>query len=159
MKYRNGFVSNSSSSSFIVGFKERPKSVEEMQKLLFGEKETFSDSWGDHSYPASQVAKTIFDDLTVAMKKGEVVESLNSGWLPGINYNSFKKAGTNDIDWDAYNAACKKKAGELAEEFIEKNSDCKFYEFEYSDNDGSYYCTLEHGGVFDNLPHKQISHH
>jgi hypothetical protein len=36
MKIRNGFVSNSSSSSFILKFDEKPTSVEHLKQILFG---------------------------------------------------------------------------------------------------------------------------
>ena len=41
MKIRNGFVSNSSSSSFVVAFDKKPETVEELKKLLFGEEEVY----------------------------------------------------------------------------------------------------------------------
>jgi len=37
MKIRNGFVSNSSSSSFIVFFKKKPGTVKEIKDYLFPE--------------------------------------------------------------------------------------------------------------------------
>jgi len=36
MKIRNGFVSNSSSSSFVVVFPKKPDSIEELKDILFG---------------------------------------------------------------------------------------------------------------------------
>lgn len=36
MKIRQGFVSNSSSSSFVVAFEKKPKTKEKMQEMLFG---------------------------------------------------------------------------------------------------------------------------
>jgi len=40
MKVRNGFVSNSSSSSFIVAWNKKPESVEEVKNILFGDAKT-----------------------------------------------------------------------------------------------------------------------
>jgi hypothetical protein len=42
MKIRNGFVSNSSSSSFVLVFDKKPKSVDEVQTILFGDKKTIT---------------------------------------------------------------------------------------------------------------------
>ena len=33
------------------------------------------------------------------------------------------------------------------------------YEVEFSDNDGDFYCHLEHGPTFDAVPHVKFSHH
>jgi hypothetical protein len=53
MKIRIGFVSNSSSSSFIVAFRNKPKTVEEIKKLMFGDRRTFPyapTNWKDKPY-------------------------------------------------------------------------------------------------------------
>jgi len=34
-----------------------------------------------------------------------------------------------------------------------------FYTFEYADESGTYFCIMEHGGIFSNLPHYTESHH
>ena len=39
MKIRTGFVSNSSSSSFVVAFSHRPKSVKDLKEMMFGKQE------------------------------------------------------------------------------------------------------------------------
>jgi len=41
MKFRNGFVSNSSSSSFLVVFPQKPKSPDDIKKWLFPEKKLY----------------------------------------------------------------------------------------------------------------------
>jgi len=61
MKTRSGFVSNSSSSSFIVGFKTIPKDVEEMQRLLFGTLKKTKDGW-DNRMNTKSLAKKVFKD-------------------------------------------------------------------------------------------------
>jgi len=61
MKTRNGFVSNSSSSSFIVGFDTIPKTVEELKKLLFKNDEILSAY--DIELDTQKAADIIFDDI------------------------------------------------------------------------------------------------
>ena len=47
MKIRNGFVSNSSSSSFIVIFPRAPTSAEDLHELLFGKSHLVIDAYAD----------------------------------------------------------------------------------------------------------------
>jgi hypothetical protein len=64
MKIRTGFVSNSSSSSFIVAFAKVPESQEELQQMLFGDDEKFS-IYGD-TFLTADVAAVVWRDLKVA---------------------------------------------------------------------------------------------
>jgi hypothetical protein len=95
MKLRQGFISNSSSSSFIVGFKERPKNAEEMLEILFphdGPDTVVSVYDDDPSYDdpdeltAGFIAGQVFDDLCSLQKlsKAEILEEINSGSYPGM---------------------------------------------------------------------------
>ncbi len=69
MKIRNGFVSNSSSSSFVVAFPKKPKSAEDVHKMMFDGKEgkiqpyDFVDGL---SY--SQIAERVWNDLKTKTK-------------------------------------------------------------------------------------------
>lgn len=66
MKVRNGFVSNSSSSSFIVAFKTKPQSSREVLELLFPHGET-EVTWDDYeTRSTTAIADRVFDDLQTA---------------------------------------------------------------------------------------------
>lgn len=80
MKIRNGFVSNSSSSSFIVAFDRVPKSALELQGMLFGDEVTFYGSYGEDVYGAAEVAATVYNDLKGQrpLTQKEILEMVNS---------------------------------------------------------------------------------
>lgn len=168
MKERRGFVSNSSSSSFVVGFKSIPRSVEEVEKLLFPDGEAYDNRWSNTDF-----ATTVFNELEgkMPMSLNEVAEEFASGWL--IDMDDWEKAHKDELD------ACQKKGGmslfhkyfekhdkektrrakALAKEWTKINKNLFFFCFEYGDEGGGYFSQMEHGGLFSNLPHKTISKH
>ena len=61
MKRREGFISNSSSSSFLVAFDKIPTSVEELQKMLFGDYERYG--YYEKSYSTKEISEIVFKDM------------------------------------------------------------------------------------------------
>jgi len=175
MKVRIGFVSNSSSSGFIVGFEKGklPKSVEKIQDLLFGNDKQISIY--DKTIQTDQAAKTVWDDLQKAkpMTDAEIANELEhfGGWdctgkvsFPKeIKYDDFKKpkkdGGWEYCDWDQYEIEVKKRGMNCMLMFRKQYPNFDFFHFEYGDEDGDYFCVMEHGGIFDNVLHLKISHH
>lgn len=84
MKIRFGFISNSSSSSFIVGFKKRPQSVEEVHEILFGKEPSYIEMYG-HGLSTMEAAQRVFEDIQ--NQRSATVEQIRdtagSGWFPG----------------------------------------------------------------------------
>jgi len=64
MKIRDGHVSNSSSSSFVVAFPKKPKSVKDVHQFMFNGKEGgVGVEYYEDGFSYRQVAQRVFDDI------------------------------------------------------------------------------------------------
>lgn len=180
MKIRNGFVSNSSSSSFVVAFPNKPKNIKELEKMMFGDKKWhYSGIYGDTDTSqteiiAEAVFKIISEEETVTRKR--ILESLRNGWFdpykdnelfPGL-YSSFEKTKflnfpKDEIEirriWDESDKINDERASNIIDAFIEDHKDHFFAVMEFSDNDGGFWSMMEHSGIFKNIDHIQTSYH
>ena len=81
MKIRQGFVSNSSSSSFVVAFPTTPKSVLEVQKIVFGEQQEYHNPFyynknNTKYWSTKDVTETLFSGMGSPATKEEMIESV-----------------------------------------------------------------------------------
>ena len=160
-KVRKGFVSNSSSSSFIVAFpKGFEPTTQSVADLLFGGTEG-SQHYYDYRADHAVMARVIADDMQsqnpndpVAIVE-EVMNDVN------VNMDSYKIGGPNkyEYDWSALRLAEELAANKEIDKLMTKWVDKDIYVFEYSDGDGSLGCCMEHGGTFDAVEHFRISKH
>lgn len=193
MKIRSGFVSNSSSSSFIVAFDKKPKSVEEMKEYLFGHNSFGNIDWYEESMSVDEVSEIVFRDLEEQRKplsEHQIVEELCSGYLEQspdfwsfvqesrkfekeyrekhgkglwdsdenpdeIARNTYRKIHNKEME--EYEKARTENAQRVFQQIKGKFKGKKVYRFVYGDECGQG--LLEHGEIFSNVPHYQISHH
>jgi len=184
MKTRSGFVSNSSSSSFVVAFGDIPRSKEELQAMMFSPGETelpcgyYCENCGHSGYSVSDVVDAVWRDMQEPATDdddidgsgplnekqiGTVFASGHIDGTPELDYRNYPDIQEDPDGWRAHwDAECAKRdeyAHSSADEFTKANEGCSFFRFHYSDNDGAFWSQMEHGDIFRKLPHFQISHH
>ena len=90
MKIRNGFVSNSSSSSFLVAFPREPKSVEDVKEMLFVKGQNdYVNPWPEYArddelfWSVDQVAEIVWTDIQEQgnPSEDELFECIDGGWF------------------------------------------------------------------------------
>lgn len=182
MIIKTNFITNSSSSAFVVAWPIEITTLADVKKYIFMEKK------------AEQVFKDVGhgkDTRKIDPKNKEIIDivarELESGYLQDIGfehgvdlgmfdgYDKFREdfairhsISTEDLDknhfsmnllWKEYHYYRIKIATQLAEKFCTNNKGNFLYFFSYGDEDGQFMSEMEHGGTFNNVPHIKISHH
>lgn len=151
MKVRNGFVSNSSSSSFILALERLPQSSDEVNEMIFRPSE------GGLGH--IEKAQIIFRDILEAEQLDD--DALFEAFCGGFVYGDPKR------NWSNYHETTREERRKQFEEFLERvrvyrkqvmekfkeqNPNAKiFVSLEYGD-DTSLGSELEHNTPWEDLP-------
>lgn len=133
--------------------------------MLFGDKKVYRSPYSDKSWSTWEVAETVWNDLQEAtpLDKSETIWAINRGYFPGIPDPDWNNTGETIEEkqkyWKKYDRQVENAAKKCYSDHNAIFDGRIVYEFEYCDNDSAYFAALEHGGLFDNLPHLRISHH
>jgi hypothetical protein len=174
MKIRNGFVSNSSSSSFLVVFDKLPEDALDVHRLLFGP-EPSTVSVYDNAAKTIDVAQQVWEDIKEQLDKlpysKEFVfeEFENEAYIRAYNEfeprrNALYRAGKNYNEVarlleDEEEARRNQLQKELSDVFLQRSEGKVILSFTYSDKKGEFEALLEHGDIFNHLQHVRISNH
>ena len=137
MKIRKGFVTNSSSSSWILGFKREVSIIEELQKENL-EEEYFEEILRDVTEAAKLDREDVLEGYSEEIYYQTLWEIEDSLYVPYSKKLEIRK--TEEFQ-EKLNKAIVDRAAELEQSmeglFV-------FVEIKYSDNVGFWYSNLEH---------------
>lgn len=165
MKIRNGFVSNSSSSSFLVAFPRPVESAEDLQDFLFKSKESFD--YDGHTYSAAEVVDALYSEKMMPLTFEELRTEIEGGWFPGMPDYPFCDLHAPENEQkriqDAYRDKFERFMDARYREFLEQTPGSVYYRFSVGDNHGDVIgalgAALENGDVWDEILHIRCNNH
>lgn len=170
MKIRTGFVSNSSSSSFIFALKKKPESAEELKQELFGRQEIYPNCYvfdddDPKGWPTQEIAASVYNSIKDdEPNDSEKLDPEFEYYTDEEIYEERRNLGNLSTKerqkyWNAQDKVRTQKAEKRKQEFLAANAGKAVFTIEIADGNGSMNSAMEHGDLFKRVPNIRISKH
>jgi len=162
MKIRKGFVSNSSSSSFLVVFDEYPIDAKHMQKMLFGTKEKIRLPYVDwEDFNTAEVAEYIYKRFRENSHPsvGQIYDLFHDVAYREISDELVKEDYKAYADLTNFDERVLTLAMQKTIEWIKTHNTQYISIMRFGDEVSRLEATIEHLPAFENIKHIRFSEH